>query len=116
MRDPSPPASGSNVTIAVTNGPSPKSAPNATANISIISAPDRSKAKSASRKSFPPPASAAWTATPSAAATIMERLLHRLHSGEINLLVGTQMIAKGHDIHGITLVGVVGADYALVHA
>ena len=43
----------------------------------------------------------------------MERLLGHLHSGEINLLVGTQMIAKGHDIHGVTLVGVVGADYAL---
>jgi primosomal protein N' (replication factor Y) len=43
----------------------------------------------------------------------LERLLARLHSGEINLLVGTQMIAKGHDIHGITLVGVVGCDHAL---
>ncbi len=43
----------------------------------------------------------------------MERLLGRLHAGEINLLVGTQMIAKGHDIHGVTLVGVVGADHAL---
>ena len=39
----------------------------------------------------------------------MEKLLHRLHAGEINLLVGTQMIAKGHDIHGVTTVGVVAA-------
>jgi len=43
----------------------------------------------------------------------LERMLARLHSGEINLLVGTQMIAKGHDIHGITLVGVVGCDHTL---
>ena len=43
----------------------------------------------------------------------MEHLLQRLHAGEINLLVGTQMIAKGHDIHGITTVGVVGCDHAL---
>jgi primosomal protein N' (replication factor Y) len=43
----------------------------------------------------------------------MERLLTRFYSGEINLLVGTQMIAKGHDVHGVTLVGVVGADSAL---
>ena len=43
----------------------------------------------------------------------LERLLTRLKSGEINLLVGTQMIAKGHDVHGITLVGVVGCDHSL---
>lgn len=43
----------------------------------------------------------------------MEHLLQRLHAGEINLLVGTQMIAKGHDIHGVTTVGVVGCDHAL---
>ena len=43
----------------------------------------------------------------------LEHLLARLHSGEINLLIGTQMIAKGHDIHGVTLVGVVGCDLSL---
>src|ERR1700678_2580810 len=43
----------------------------------------------------------------------MERLVARHHAGEVNLLVGTQMIAKGHDIHGVTLVGVVGADFQL---
>ena len=43
----------------------------------------------------------------------LERLLSRLHSGDINLLVGTQMIAKGHDIHGVTIVGVVGCDHSL---
>lgn len=42
-----------------------------------------------------------------------ERTLNALHEGELDLLVGTQMIAKGHDIHGVTLVGVVGADAAL---
>ncbi|HEY0565918.1 MAG TPA: primosomal protein N' [Terriglobales bacterium] len=42
-----------------------------------------------------------------------ERVLNQLHAGEIDLLVGTQMIAKGHDIPNVTLVGVVGADFAL---
>lgn len=42
-----------------------------------------------------------------------ERVLGALNEGELDLLVGTQMIAKGHDIHGVTLVGVVAADAAL---
>src|SRR5215469_15879567 len=42
-----------------------------------------------------------------------ERVLAALNEGELDLLVGTQMIAKGHDVHGVTLVGVVGADAAL---
>jgi primosomal protein N' (replication factor Y) len=42
-----------------------------------------------------------------------ERVLNRLHAGEIDILVGTQMIAKGHDVHGVTLVGILGADVAL---
>ncbi|HUI83997.1 MAG TPA: primosomal protein N', partial [Candidatus Binatia bacterium] len=42
-----------------------------------------------------------------------ERILGAFHAGEMDLLVGTQMIAKGHDIAGVTLVGVVGSDAAL---
>jgi primosomal protein N' (replication factor Y) len=40
-------------------------------------------------------------------------ILRRLLRGEIDILVGTQMITKGHDIPGITLVGVVSADTSL---
>ena len=43
----------------------------------------------------------------------LERILSAIHAREIDLLVGTQMIAKGHDIPNVTLVGVVGSDAAL---
>jgi primosomal protein N' (replication factor Y) len=42
-----------------------------------------------------------------------ERVLGGFRNGEIDILVGTQMIAKGHDFPLVTLVGVVGADGAL---
>jgi primosomal protein N' (replication factor Y) (superfamily II helicase) len=42
-----------------------------------------------------------------------EHVLNALNEGAVDMLVGTQMIAKGHDIHGVTLVGVIGADMAL---
>ncbi len=39
-----------------------------------------------------------------------ERVLGGFRKGEIDILVGTQMIAKGHDFPRVTLVGVIGAD------
>lgn len=44
----------------------------------------------------------------------IEDVLDRVRRREIDVLVGTQMVTKGHDLPGVTLVGVILADQSLV--
>jgi primosomal protein N' (replication factor Y) len=43
----------------------------------------------------------------------LQQILKQFRKGETELLVGTQIVAKGHDIPGVTLVGVIAADHSL---
>ncbi len=42
-----------------------------------------------------------------------QALFSDVHAGEVDILVGTQMVAKGHDFQRVSLVGVMNADNAL---
>ena len=43
----------------------------------------------------------------------VEKILTSFRNREYNILLGTQMVAKGHDFPGVKLVGIVGADSGL---
>lgn len=43
----------------------------------------------------------------------LERLVHKMETGEIEIVIGTQILAKGHHFPNLTLVGVVDADMGL---
>ena len=45
-----------------------------------------------------------------------EAALRAIHEGRIDILIGTQMLAKGHDFAKLTLVAVIGADSGLYSA
>lgn len=42
-----------------------------------------------------------------------DRLLRQMNDGSTDILIGTQMVAKGHDFPGVTLVGVIHAEAGL---
>jgi primosomal protein N' (replication factor Y) len=43
----------------------------------------------------------------------LEELLAKVHRGEVDILIGTQMVTKGHDFGGVTLVGILQPDQGI---
>jgi primosomal protein N' (replication factor Y) len=65
------------------------------------------------QRSFPTARLLRWDRDTATNHRAHQQLLDRFASREADILVGTQMIAKGLDLPGVTLVGVVSADIAL---
>ena len=65
------------------------------------------------RKQFPQARPLRWDRDTTRGRHGHEEILDRFRRGEDNVLVGTQMIAKGLDLPAVTLVGVVNADLSL---
>ena len=44
---------------------------------------------------------------------VLQTKLEAIHSGEYRIIIGTQMLSKGHDFPGVTLVGILNVDQGL---
>jgi primosomal protein N' (replication factor Y) len=71
------------------------------------------RVEAAARRLFPHARTARMDADTTGGKHSHEELLGRFRRGDIDILVGTQMIAKGLDFPNVTLVGVVNADTSL---
>jgi primosomal protein N' (replication factor Y) len=65
------------------------------------------------REAYPAARVVRWDLDTTAGKTAHEDLLDRFIRGEADIMVGTQMIAKGLDLPRVTLVGVITADTAI---
>ncbi|MCC7363935.1 MAG: primosomal protein N' [Dehalococcoidia bacterium] len=65
------------------------------------------------QRAFPSARVARWDSDVASRKGSHERMVHALEAGEIDILVGTQMLAKGLDLPQMTVVGVVDADVGL---
>ncbi|GER84750.1 hypothetical protein KTAU_33860 [Thermogemmatispora aurantia] len=72
------------------------------------------KVEQALQQTFPNARLLRWDRDTARTRRAHEQLLDRFANHEADILIGTQMIAKGLDLPGVTLVGVVAADIALM--
>ncbi|MBR2531162.1 MAG: primosomal protein N', partial [Lachnospiraceae bacterium] len=71
------------------------------------------KLEQAARKMFPAAKILRMDADSTTAKGSYEQILSSFQKGEADILIGTQMIVKGHDFPKVTLVGIVAADLSL---
>ena len=91
----------------------PKHARSASRSMFIFLAKARSIWKRDCARNFPARASRGWTAIRRARSGNTRKRSARSPDGALDILVGTQMLAKGHDFQRVTLVGVISADSSL---
>lgn len=71
------------------------------------------KIEEAVRKSFPNARVLRMDADTTSKKGDFEKILSKFHNREADILIGTQMIVKGHDFPNVTLVGILAADLSL---
>ena len=71
------------------------------------------KVENQAKKYFPQAHIARWDSTTAKAKNSHKRIIEELETGKIDILVGTQMIAKGLDLPSMRVVGVIDADVGL---
>lgn len=95
------------------SGPVPETCPTCGGEFLQFLGEGTEKVEEALSKRFPDARIARMDRDAIRSAGAYDALWRGFESGATQILVGTQMVAKGHDVHNVTLVGILGADFLL---